>query len=113
VSVPTWNYVAVHAYGTPRLVDDATEKHAVVGRLVAQHDADYAARFPDMPADYIRKMLGAIVAFEVRVSRIEARYKLSQEKHAVEVSRIVAELDAAPDSAARETADLMRRHGRK
>jgi transcriptional regulator len=110
-SVPTWNYVAVHAYGPVRIIEDRDEKHAQQAKLCALHDPSYAARFPDMRREYIDRMLGAIVAFTIEVTRLDARFKLSQEKLPVERERIIATLDAAQESWAVETAALMRRHG--
>jgi transcriptional regulator len=111
-SVPTWNYVAVHAYGVPRIVDDRDEKHAQQATLIAQHDAEYGARFPGLPREYVDRMLGAIVAFAIEVTRLDGRFKLSQEKLPVERERIIAELARADDSWAVETAELMRKHHR-
>jgi predicted FMN-binding regulatory protein PaiB len=64
-----------------------------------------------MRREYIDRMLGAIVAFTIEVTRLDARFKLSQEKLPVERERIIATLDAAQESWAVETAALMRRHG--
>ncbi len=111
-TVPTWNYAAVHAYGVPRLVEDRDEKHAQQGKLVALHDPEYLARFPGLPRDYIDKMLDAIVSFVIDVTRLDARFKLSQEKLPVERERIIATLEASGDSWAVETARLMREHNR-
>jgi transcriptional regulator len=109
-TVPTWNYAAVHAYGVPRLVEDRDEKHAQQAKLVALHDPEYLARFPALPRDYIDKMLGAIVSFAIDVTRLDARFKLSQEKLPIERERIIAALEASGDSWAVETARLMRAH---
>ncbi|MET0681502.1 MAG: FMN-binding negative transcriptional regulator [Burkholderiales bacterium] len=110
--VPTWNYVAVHAYGSPRVVEDRDEKHAQQAKLIALHDAGYGARFPDLPREYVDRMLGAIVSFAIDVTRLDGRFKLSQEKLTVERERIIAELAGSRDSWATETADLMRKHHR-
>ena len=111
-SVPTWNYVAIHAYGVPRIVEDRDEKHAQQAKLIAMHDPEYGAHFPQLPRDYVDKMLGAIVAFAIDVTRLDARFKLSQEKLPVERERIIAELEASRDSWATETAAMMRKHHR-
>lgn len=111
-TVPTWNYAAVHAYGVPRLVEDRDEKHAQQAKLVALHDPEYLARFPGLPRDYIDRMLDAIVSFVIDVTRLDARFKLSQEKLPVERERIIATLEASDDSWAVETARLMREHNR-
>lgn len=111
-AVPTWNYAAVHAYGVPRLVEDRDEKQAQQAKLVALHDPEYLARFPHLPRDYVDRMLGAIVSFVIDVTRLDARFKLSQEKLPVERERIIAALEASGDSGSEETARLMRTHRR-
>jgi transcriptional regulator len=109
-SVPTWNYAAVHAHGVPRLIEAAPAKHAMVEQLIALHDPDYLSRFASLSPEYLERMLNGIVAFAIDVVRLEARFKLSQEKLPVERERIVATLEASGDAAAVETARLMRRH---
>jgi transcriptional regulator len=111
-SVPTWNYVAVHAYGRPAIVEDRDAKHAQQAQLVGLFDPEYAARFPQLAAEYMDKMLAAIVSFTIEATRLDARFKLSQEKLPVERERIIATLEADGDSAATETARLMREHAR-
>jgi transcriptional regulator len=111
-AVPTWNYAAVHAYGLPRLVEDRDEKHAQQAKLIALHDREYLARFPSLPRDYVDKMLGAIVSFAIDVTRLDARFKLSQEKLPVERERIIAALEASGERSSVETARLMRVHDR-
>jgi transcriptional regulator len=108
LSVPTWNYAAVHAYGTPRLIEPQEQKHALMMSLIGNHDAGYLERFPGMPGDYVEKMLAGVAAFAVDVTRLESRFKLSQEKSPEDRARIIAELEASDDSAARATAALMR-----
>jgi transcriptional regulator len=80
--------------------------------VVALHDAEYGARFPHLPREYVDRMLGAIVAFAIDITRLDGRFKLSQEKLPVERERIIAELEGARDSWATETAALMRKHQR-
>jgi transcriptional regulator len=109
-SVPTWNYAAVHAYGVPRVVADRDEKYVMQQKLIALHDQDYLARFPSLPPDYIEKMLAGIVSFVIDVTRLDARFKLSQDKLPVERARVIASLEDSGDTAALETARLMRHH---
>jgi GNAT superfamily N-acetyltransferase len=111
-SVPTWNYAAVHAYGRPRCAGTREEAIAVLDALAHANDPDYVARMHAMPGDYMETMLRGIVAFAMPVERLEARYKLSQEKQPQERGRIVADLAASDDSAAVATARLMETHGR-
>jgi transcriptional regulator len=111
-SVPTWNYAAVHAYGRPCCVEARDEAIGVLDALSQANDPDYVARLHAMPSDYMETMLRGIVAFRMPVDRLEARYKLSQEKQPQERGRIVADLDRSDDSAAVETARLMEAHAR-
>jgi len=111
-NVPTWNYVAVHAYGRPELIEERAAKLELQRKLIRQHDAGYLAQMAELPESYIDAKLAAIVSFSLAVTRIEARYKLSQDKNPAERERIARELEAGGDSVAAETARLMREHNR-
>lgn len=81
-TVPTWNYLSVHAYGRPRILDDPTEVRALLERLVASNEAglDPTWRLDSQEDSYLERMMRGIVAFEVPVERFEAKAKLSQNK---------------------------------
>ena len=108
--VPTWNYAAVHAYGRVRVLEERAAKHAAVAKLVAAHDPQWRPAFEALRAEYVDSMLGAIVAFEIEVTRIEARWKLSQNRGRREQERIAAELEKSADGLERSLAALTRRH---
>lgn len=110
-AVPTWNYATVHAYGTPRIVDDPDAVHAGQKRLVDAHEARLEApwRMEDMDPGYIAGMLRAIVSFEIPVARIEAKFKLSQNRSATDRERVIHALETSAESGARGVAELMRR----
>jgi transcriptional regulator len=108
--VPTWNYAAVHVYGTPRVVDDAKAKHASQRRLVAAMDPQWLPKFDALRPEYVEGMLEGIVNFEIAVTRIETRWKLSQNRGQREQELIAAELDKSADPGARELAALTRKH---
>lgn len=80
--VPTWNYVVVHAHGRLRAVDDARWLHALVQRLTAVHESRRPRPWAvdDAPADYVEQMLRAIVGIEIPVTRLEGKFKLSQNR---------------------------------
>lgn len=82
--VPTWNYVAVHVYGTLQAFDDAVELRRVVTALTDTFEAssEHPWRVSDAPAEYIDKMLAAIVGIEIPIARIEGKWKLSQNRPA-------------------------------
>lgn len=108
LSVPTWNYVAVHAYGAPVVLDDAEQKLALLRRMMTDLDADYLSRWESMPEDYVRQKLAGIVAFSVEVARVQARFKLSQDRSAAERERIAAELSASGDTVRTRIGELMK-----
>ncbi|MBI3371392.1 MAG: FMN-binding negative transcriptional regulator [Betaproteobacteria bacterium] len=108
--VPTWNYAALHVYGKVRVIDAGDTKHAVMRRLVAVQDPAWLAEFDALRPEYLGSMLDGIVAFEVQVSRLETRWKLSQNRGRREQERIAAALENSADSAGRATAELTRRH---
>lgn len=84
--VPTWNYQAVHVYGAISFQHDEHSKRAAVGLLTRIHERQLngkeAWRMADAPTDYMQQMLGSIVAFRIKISRILAKSKLSQNREA-------------------------------
>jgi transcriptional regulator len=108
--VPTWNYAAVHVYGIPKVVDDASAKHASQRRLVAAMDPQWLPKFDALRPQYVKSMLEGIVNFEIAVTRIETRWKLSQNRGLREQELIAAELEKSADSAERALAALTRKH---
>jgi transcriptional regulator len=108
--VPTWNYAAVHAYGNVRVLEGREAKYENQKRLVQAHDPEWMPQFEALSSGYLDEMLAGIVNFEVAVTRIETRWKLSQNRGWREMERIAAELERSPDSQARALAALTRRH---
>lgn len=80
--VPTWDYVAVHAHGTLRTFDDPDRLYALLKRLVKRNEDARAEpwKITDAPADYLREQMRYIVGLELRIERLEGRYKLSQNR---------------------------------
>jgi transcriptional regulator len=108
--VPTWNYAAVHAYGIPKLISSSEEKHRNQRQLVAQLDPEWLSKFDALRPEYVRQMLDGIVNFEIAVTRIDARWKLSQNRGRREMELIAAELDKSPDTTLQALAALTRKH---
>ena len=106
-AVPTWNYAAVHAYGVPRVIEEREAKHASQRRLVAELDPQWLPAFDALPRAYIDQMLNGIVNFELEVTRLETRWKLSQNRGRREQELIVARLEDAGEGA---LAELTRKH---
>jgi transcriptional regulator len=93
--VPTWNYAAVHAYGELRLIDDAEWLLAQLKALTAEHEGGLPRPWAvdDAPADYIGKMLGAVVGIEISIDRLVGKWKVSQNQPAVNQASWIAALD--------------------
>jgi len=107
-SVPTWNYVAVHAYGTPRLLEDGKARE-LLQRLVSVYEAaDSDWSIAALPEGYMSGMLRGIVAFEIPLSRLEAKSKLSQNRGTEDRKRVIARLEALGGDDNHETARAMR-----
>ena len=108
--VPTWNYAAVHAYGIPKVLSDSKLKYASQRRLVAALDPQWLPKFDALSPKYVDGMLEGIVNFEIEVTRLETRWKLSQNRSRREQELIAEQLDKSADPAERALAALTRRH---
>lgn len=80
LSVPTWNYIAVHAYGTLSIVEDDRGKEDLLVDLIMTHEAAYLDHWRGLPENYRRTMLTGIVGFRIPITRIEGKFKLSQNR---------------------------------
>jgi transcriptional regulator len=109
LSVPTWNYVAVHAYGVPRLVDE-TCLHTMLQDMVATYEAGFATPWKfDLPDDYVDKMLKAVVGFEIEITRLEGKFKLSQNRPESDCDNVREKLRQTGEPLGIETAAWMER----
>lgn len=80
ISVPTWNYIAIHACGMLSTIDDEPGKLALVEQLILQHEPAYLDRWRAMPDGYRRTMLAGITGFRIPIARIEGKFKISQNR---------------------------------
>jgi transcriptional regulator len=108
LSVPTWNYIAIHAYGTLALVEDDAGKEALLASLIAAHDPAWAETWHTLPEGYRRTMLAGIMGFRIPIARIEGKFKLSQNR-APEERRNVQAAQASGDNDQRALAAWMAR----
>jgi len=95
-AVPTWNYAMVQAHGRLRAIEDAAWLEAFVTRLTQRHEAGRTTPWHvgDAPADYLASMLRAIVGIEIEVTRLEGKFKLSQNRPPEDRVSVVAGLQA-------------------
>jgi len=98
LSVPTWNYIAVHAYGTLSLVDDNPGKEALLADLIAANEPAFMDRWRAMPVGFRRTLLAGIIGFRIPIARIEGKFKLSQNRSPQERGNVYAAQSAgSPD----------------
>lgn len=107
--VPTWNYVAVHAYGPIEFFEDADRLLSVVSRLTDLHEGPRAQPWSvsDAPADFIRAQLRGIIGLRLPITRLEGKRKLSQNRGEADRAGVAAGLAASADPAERDVARLM------
>jgi transcriptional regulator len=100
----------VHAYGTVQLVENDEWLRRVLVRLSERHETrnPVAWRMQDLPEDYVETMLKGIIGLDIAVTRVEGKYKLSQNRPAADRPAVIAALEAQSDHDARAVAKLMR-----
>ncbi|EXF91773.1 transcriptional regulator [Pseudomonas fluorescens HK44] len=107
--VPTWNYVAVHAYGSAEVFSDAHHLRNLVSALTDRHERDRAKpwKVDDAPAHYIDGMLKAIVGFALPIQRLEGKRKLSQNRSTADIAGVREGLSASANPHDQALAHLM------
>jgi transcriptional regulator len=107
--VPTWNYLAVHAYGPLTFFDDPVRLLGVVTRLTESQEGRRAAPWSvsDAPPDFVQGMLRAIVGFELPIARLEGKWKMNQNRSAADRAGTVEGLKREGGPAEATVADVM------
>jgi transcriptional regulator len=110
-AVPTWNYIAVHAYGVPKIVDAPSAMEDILRRLVDANEAANGTtwRMVGLTEQYLSSMMRGIVAFEIPIDRLEGKAKLSQNRDTADQVRVAEALAASADPSAQATSKLMLR----
>jgi transcriptional regulator len=107
--VPTWNYAAVHAYGRPEFFHDPERLRELVRTLTDVNEAQFEHPWSitDAPADYVDSLLNSIVGIEIRIERVEGKWKMSQNRSDADRRTVVAALETAGSEAANEIAAII------
>jgi transcriptional regulator len=106
INVPTWNYMMVHVYGKVRQIQEG-ELFALLSRLVQKHEANTSYRLEELPQDFVHKEMKGVFGFAIDITRIDAGYKLSQNRNDEDHENIVHELDKRGDEDSVEIAKAM------
>jgi transcriptional regulator len=108
LNVPTWNYVAVHAYGAARLIHQDDEAFQILEKQMQTYENQYLAQWEMLPQDYKNGMIKGIVAFEISVTKLEAKYKLSQNKSERDRQSVKEHLLQSEDTSAKVIGEMMK-----
>jgi len=106
-SVPTWNYGAVHVYGNARLYSSPEDLQVVLHELMGTFEPAYAAQWASLDEVYRQRMLSQIVGFEIAVTKIEAKFKLGQNRTKQDQGNMIESLGKAEDTAISGVAKMM------
>jgi transcriptional regulator len=110
-NVPTWNYGAVHVYGQARVFSAPEELLTVLHELIGRFEQSYAQQWAELSESYRDRMLSHIVGFEIAVTDIEAKFKLSQNRTTDEQANVIATLGRSEDTAISGVARIMQEQG--
>jgi transcriptional regulator len=110
-SVPTWNYAAVHLYGSARIFSSPQELHGMLYDLIETFDPAYRSQWEEASASFRENMLRQIVGFEIAATKIEGKFKLSQNRTREDQSNVIVSLDKSEDTTVLAVSRLMREQG--
>jgi len=110
-SVPTWNYAAVHAYGIARTLHNEAELAPLLDDLIRHFDALYLQQWASLSQEYRSRMMRHIVGFQIKITRLETKFKLSQNRSRKDQQSVIQSLASSQDSTITEVARLMRAQG--
>lgn len=110
LNVPTWNYQSVHLYGRPKVIRDKDESYGILKRLIDRYETNTPYRLETLPEDFVEKEMRGIAAFQIEVTRIEANYKLSQNRDDESYRNIVDHLEERPDDFSHGIAEAMKQN---
>ncbi len=108
-SVPTWNYMTVHARGIPKLIEEESAVREVLQGLVGQHEAPDSGWTLEGAEEYVANMWRRIVAFEIAITSLEGKYKLSQNRDETDRRNVAEALRGSEDPSVRALSETMRR----
>jgi transcriptional regulator len=106
-NVPTWNYIAIHAYGKAVITEAEDKKEELLKHTITYYDAGYMQQWEKLTDHYKSKMMKGIVAFEIEVTDLQSKKKLSQNRTDTERENIINALVKSTDTNERDIAAYM------
>jgi transcriptional regulator len=107
LNVPTWNYISVHAYGEGKIITEIDKVFKVLESTIDNYEIVYKQQWNNLPEEYKLKMSKGIVAFEIVVTDLQAKKKLSQNKKVSEQNKIIETLSKSSNCNEQLIADYM------
>lgn len=107
LNVPTWNYISIHAYGQGKLITETEKTFEVLEATIDNYETSYRQQWDNFPKDYKLKMSKGIVAFEIIVTDLQAKKKLSQNRTDTEKKKIIETLSQSKDTNEQLIAEYM------
>jgi transcriptional regulator len=108
MNVPTWNYIAIHVYGKGKLITEQEQSFAVLDKMIDNFEREYKTQWDKLPIEYKTKMLNGIVSFQIIVTDIQVKKKLSQNKNEAERQRIISAFESSNDNNEKSIAEFMK-----
>jgi transcriptional regulator len=107
-SVPTWNYAAVHVYGNARLFTQEQDVHSMLNELINTFEPAYRAQWEELSPKFRDNMLRQIVGFQIVATKIEGKFKLSQNRTREDQANVITSLENSEDSTISGVARMMK-----
>lgn len=107
-NVPTWNFVAIHCYGVPQLIEGDAALLQLMKKTILSFESSYLDQFNALDEKYKTGMIKAIKGFEIKVATMQGKYKLSQNKTDKERENIITDFEKSEDANLKRIAKLMK-----
>lgn len=98
LNVPTWNYISIHAYGQGKLITEIDKTFEILEKTIDNYETSYRKQWDNLPEDYKIKMSKGIVAFEIFITDLQAKKKLSQNRTETEQRKIIDTLSKSTNT---------------
>ena len=107
LNVPTWNYAAVHAYGKAAIIPEEKKIMEVLEKTIQYYEASYQKQWSQLPEKFKAGMIKGIVTFELTVTDLQAKYKLSQNRTDTEKKKIIDSLKGSENAIDKKVGEMM------